>query len=80
MTAEQKRELDLNTLILEAGGHKGPDGGFCVMEAAAYIAGEPWTDRPKCVSGVIAALMRRWNDDLDDAGRQKLKPYAEASR
>ena len=68
------RELDLDKLVLKPGSHK-PDGEFCVMEAVAYVAGEPWTDSPKCACPILSAFMRRWNDDLDDAGRQTLKPY-----
>ena len=68
------RELDLDTLILKAGGHP-EDGEFCIMEAVAFVAGEPWSDHPACASQVIGAFMRSWNDALDDEGRQKLKPY-----
>ncbi len=68
------RELDLDTLILKSGAHS-PDGEFCVMEAVAFVAGEPWSDHPKCASQVIGAFMRYWNDALDGEGRQKLKPY-----
>lgn len=68
------RTLDLDTLTLERGSHH-PNGRFCVMEAVAYVAGEPWSDAPECCSPVIGAFLRRWNDDLDDAGRQILKPY-----
>src|SRR5436309_3003280 len=67
--------LDLDQLHLDSGGHNGPDDGMCLLEAAAYFAGEPWTDHPKCVSQVIGAFGRRFNDDLDDEGRQQLKPY-----
>ncbi len=69
-------ELDLSTIKLQAGAH--PDanvGEWCVMEAVAWAAGEPWTDRPQCVSPVIGAYLRRLNDDLDDDGRQELVPY-----
>lgn len=66
--------LNLETLTLQAGSHK-PDGEFCVMEAVAYIAGELWTASPECVSPVIAAFLRGWNDSLDDETRQQLKPY-----
>ena len=45
--------LDLSTLILGKGGHD-PSTGACVMEAAAYIAGEDWSDHPDCTSPVIA--------------------------
>ena len=38
------RILDLETLRLESGGHSSPDKGFCVMEAVAFVAGEPFSD------------------------------------
>ncbi len=69
--------IDIDTVTLARGAHgdsKSP-GEWCVMEAAAYFAHEPWSDHPKCVSPVIGAFLRRWNDDLDDEGRQKLVPY-----
>ena len=57
---------------LYAGAHQ-PDGKMCVMEAAAYVAGEPWSDAPACVSPTIADFLRRWNDALqDDATRLRL--------
>jgi hypothetical protein len=42
------------------------------MEAASYIAGEPWSDHPKCVCPVISAFMRAWNDGLPDGERTAL--------
>jgi hypothetical protein len=57
------------------GSHNVPPNGtieVCAMEAAAYIAGEPHTDHPKCVSPIIATFMRSWNDGLDDADRNRL--------
>ena len=76
MSAEV-RTLDLEALVLEKGSHPvdGPQGPYCVMEAAAYIAGERHSDEPDCVSPVIGAFLRRWNDDLPDVERQRLKPY-----
>ena len=65
----------VESLILGKGSHSSLDAGACVMEAVSFVAGEPWSDHPKCASKVIGAFMRTWNDDLDDAGRQKLKPY-----
>jgi len=47
-----------------------------VVELAAYIAGEEWSDHPKYVSPSIAAFLRSWNDSLDDETRQIRKPYA----
>src|SRR5438270_311598 len=59
---------------LKMGSHKkNTTGDMCVMEAAAYIAGRPWSDSPPCVSPVIAAFMRNWNDSLPtDADRDRL--------
>ncbi len=68
--------IDVCALPLAAGAHKSPHHGMCVMEMASYLAREPWSDHPQCVSPVIAALCRSWNDSLDDATRQRLKPYA----
>ena len=45
------------------------------MEAVAWLAGEKHSDHPACVSPVIGAFCRTWNDQLDEAGRQRLKPY-----
>jgi hypothetical protein len=69
------QELDLETLVLQKGNHPDRSNGLCIMEAVAWVAGEPHSDHPKCVSPVVAAFCRRWQDDLDDAGRQRLKPY-----
>ncbi len=45
------------------------------MEAVAYVAGEPWSDQPRCASTVITSFLISWNDSLDDSDRQMLKPY-----
>jgi len=70
--------LDLDTLTLTAGKHDSPTDGACLMEAASWLAGEPWSDHPQCVSPVIGAFLRRWQDDLDDTTRQTLKRYIPA--
>ena len=56
---------------LDNGSHK-PGASMCAMEAAPYIAGEPWSDHPDCVCPVIAAFMRSWNDALPDSERTAL--------
>ena len=68
-------QLDLDALHLEAGGHDDEKDAMCVMEAVAFIAGEPWSDHPECASPVIGAFLRSWNDVLDDDTRQSLKRY-----
>ena len=58
---------------LGCGSHELLKDGACVMEAVAYVAGEPWSDWPECVCPVIGALLRRWNDDLpSDSERDRL--------
>jgi hypothetical protein len=66
--------LDINTLRLRAGGHRPDSGEACLLEAVSFVAGEPWSDRPQCVSPVLAAYGRELNDILPDAMRQQLVP------
>jgi hypothetical protein len=49
------------------------------MELASMLAGEPLTDQPRTVGRTVAALLRGYNDGLDDERRQGLKRYAAAS-
>jgi hypothetical protein len=63
---------DLDAITLAVGNHPTREAGMCAMEAAAWIAGEPHSDQPECVDPVIAALMRTWQDKLDDERRQTL--------
>src|SRR5689334_88433 len=67
------------TVRLAAGQHRGPDDGVCVMELASMLAGERFSDRPRSVSRTLAAVMRGYNDGLDDDRRQQLKGYASAA-
>ncbi len=69
-------KLDLRKVRLDLGAHKSYLDGVCVMELAAYRAGEPISDHPACVSPVIGSFLRSWNDSLPDTDRQMLKPYA----
>lgn len=70
------RTLDLTKLQLEKGSHDPNDGHrMCVMEAVAYVAGEPWSDQPQCASRVLGAFLRTYNDQVDHATRQSLVPY-----
>lgn len=68
------RALDLETLFLEDGTHDTPEEGMSLMEAVAYVAGEPHSDRPECASTVLAAFLRQWSNSLRDVDRQGLKP------
>jgi hypothetical protein len=70
------RLVELNALVLSQGSHESFEEGVCVMEAAAYIAGEAHSDHPKCVSPCITAFMTNWNDALpsDEERDRLLKP------
>ena len=68
----EERWTKLTALSLKAGAHS-PDSTFCVMEAVAFVAGEPWSDHPACACPVIGAFLRSWNDSLrTDAERNRL--------
>jgi hypothetical protein len=64
------------TVRLAAGRHRSPADGACVMELASMLAGEPFSDRPRCVDPVLAAYMRALNDRLPPGRRNELLPYA----
>jgi hypothetical protein len=49
------------------------------MELASMLAGERFSDRPGSVCPLIAALLRTYNDTLDDRRRQDLYRYAAES-
>lgn len=66
--------INLDEITLGIGSHKRPEDGMCVMEAASLLAGEKFSDNPKCVSPVIGKFLRVWNDTLDD-DRQALKRF-----
>src|SRR5690242_21404680 len=60
---------------LSHGKHETASEGRCAMEWVAYIAGEPHTDQPVCVSPVLRSFGIALNDNWDDEQRQKLRPY-----
>jgi hypothetical protein len=66
------------TVRLSQGKHRDPDHGACVMELSSMLAGEPFSDRPRCVDPVIAGFLRTYNDGIDDQRRQDLIPLASA--
>ena len=64
------------TVRLARGRHRAPADGVCLMELASMLAGEPFTDHPRSVCPVIAALLRGCNDRFDEHTRQRLYGYA----
>jgi hypothetical protein len=58
--------------VLSRGKHRSPKRGACFMELASYLAGEPWSDHPKCTHSLLAALARDVNDHVGDYARSRL--------
>jgi hypothetical protein len=66
---------DLDTLYLDKGSHSSRQKGVCLLEAVAWLAGREHTDHPPCVSPVLGAFGRSFNDYLPDDQRQLLRPF-----
>ena len=76
MSITPERAHWLKNIHLTKGYHRAKTPGeWCLMEAAAYISGESWTDHPKCVSPVLTSYGVALNDSWDDDQRQKLIPF-----
>jgi hypothetical protein len=61
--------------VLSAGRHRNPRKGACFMEMASYLAGERWSDHPKCTHPLLASLARMVNDSLCDEERPRIATY-----
>jgi hypothetical protein len=44
------------------------------MEYASFLAGERWSDHPRCTHPLLAGVARDINDHTSDAGRSRLVP------
>lgn len=62
--------------ILAAGRHRSPRHGACLMEYTSVLAGERFSDSPRCTDPVLSAVARAVNDYSSDASRQRIAPYA----
>ena len=60
--------------VLSRGKHRSPKRGACFMEFASYLAGEHWSDHPKCTHPLLGELARLVNDHISDEGRARLVP------
>ena len=60
--------------ILSAGKHRSPRSGGCFAEIASFLAGERWSDHPKCTDPALAELARCVNDIMPDSARWRLAP------
>jgi hypothetical protein len=53
-----------HTYTLTYGPHETREDGLCLMEAVAYLAGEPHTDAPACACPVLTKYAVRLNDAM----------------
>lgn len=60
--------------VLSKGKHRSPRKGACFMEYASFLAGERWSDHPRCTHPLLAGVARAINDHLSDASRSRLVP------
>jgi hypothetical protein len=78
MSVIEERLTYLEPLKLGRGSHFAPSNGLveaCVMEAVAYVAGEPFSDHPACASPILTSFLISWNDAMNDDDRQMLKTF-----
>ena len=57
---------------LGLGAHEAPSEGACVMEAVAWVSGEPFSDHPRCADLAITNIAIEINDNVNDRLRQEL--------
>jgi hypothetical protein len=62
--------------ILSRGKHRRPRHGACLMEYTSVLAGERFSDSPRCTDPTLAAIARCVNDYSSDAARQRIAPLA----
>lgn len=58
--------------VLSRGKHRNARKGACFMEFASYLAGERWSDHPKCTHPLLAEVARLVNDHTSDENRTEL--------
>ena len=58
--------------ILSRGKHRNSRKGACFMEMASVLAGEKWSDHPRCTHPLLADLARHVNDATSDDNRHQL--------
>src|ERR1700748_1008376 len=74
--ATPARAISHQNVRLGPGRHPQPGDVVCVMELASMLAGDRFGDRPVSVCPVIGAILRAYNDNVDDGRRQDLYRFA----
>lgn len=62
--------------MLSRGSHSGPEDGACLMEYVSVLAGEAFSDRPRCTPPLLRLMAHRVNDLTTDAARGGLAALA----
>lgn len=62
--------------MLTRGRHVSAEEGACLMEYVSVLAGEPFSDNPKCVDPLLVRLSWAVNDCSVDPVRAKLAEFA----
>jgi len=62
--------------VLGAGAHLAPEDGVCLMEYVSVLAGERFSDSPRCTGPTLAFLAQLVNDTVSDGYRGRLAPSA----
>jgi len=57
---------------LRVGRHQHPDDGMCLMEYVSMLAGEAFTDAPRCTDPLVAQLAWLVNDNVGEVARSSL--------
>jgi hypothetical protein len=72
MNRTSPQPLPAGVPILDAGRHQRPEAGACLMEYVSVLAGEPWSDHPRCTQPLLAAVARSVNDQVSSSARAEL--------
>src|SRR5512142_3070636 len=75
-TSAPDQAISHQNVRLGPGRHPRPGKVVCVLELASMLAGERFGDRPVSVCPVIGAILRAYNDNVDDSRRQDLYRFA----
>lgn len=70
--SQQRPAVPESIPMLSRGRHTSARHGACFMELASVLAGERWSDHPRCTHPVLGALARMVNDYTSDVHRAQL--------
>jgi len=69
-------EVPAGLPVLSRGRHRDPEQGSCLMEYVSVLAGERFSDRPRCTHPALARLAQQVNDTVADTARPRLARLA----